>query len=238
MHTGRFSSKSKLSIRSNLLFHPDVYIDMSIALNKYDIGFRSLATGSYLYMAYRYMALWFYPEVSDIETIYSLSTIMAFEFIMVHSGAFMSAFSGFKKGLIFLVLFYGLFAVGFNFAMPNNDIFFLYLFVVLNRMRFLFYEKKDDALTKAFLASGLRLLIYFFLVIPVVLLGDKISPMGLTPAFLDSANYNELKGNSSGVFIDTPQVAHCFGFLYYLILAGLDGWGAWKDWGKIRKQKS
>jgi hypothetical protein len=193
-----------------------------MTLEKFDTPFRSVAIFTFVFMAVRHLMLWSSPDAGDAATIYSLSMLMAFEFVMVHSGAFMSALSGSKLGLLGLVVFYGLFAFGFNYAMPNNDIAFVYMFVVLNRVRFFFYKKNEDSFSKTFIESIIRLLVYFFLVIPITLSNEYIPALGLTEEYLTSSGYQEIRGNSSGVFIEKPQVALLFGFVYYSVLAGLE----------------
>src|SRR6478736_7992845 len=114
-------------------------------LQQYDKIFRYAAVVSYLLVAVQNFRLWAFPQPFDQVSILTHSMLMAFEFVMVHSGLFMIVFSGSKKLFLILFIFYGLFAVAFNFAMPNTTVFYTYLFVVLNRFRFIFYDADREA---------------------------------------------------------------------------------------------
>ncbi len=193
-------------------------------IQQYDKQISWITALSYLSLAIKHLWLWVAPIPTDIATIVSLSMLIAFEFIMLHSGLFMMAFSDFKKLVIFFILIYGLFAFGFNFFMPNNEIVYLYMFVILSRMRVIFFDKNETLKMNMFLYSVIRMMIYFVLIIPVVLSEKHIPALGLTKSFLEKNHYDTFTENMSGVFIDSPQVALLFGFIYFSILSFFESW--------------
>mgnify|MGYP000228858295 CR=1 FL=1 len=54
-------------------------------------------------IACQYLYLWLFAGPDDAYKVYSLAILMAFEFVMVHSGLFMAAMplNGFKYGCLF-----------------------------------------------------------------------------------------------------------------------------------------
>ena len=180
---------------------PDLFVVIDIVL--------------YLWLAYRFFQLWAMPSETEINAIVTMSTLMIFEFIMVHSGVFMAVMP-FKWSLLFFFPFYGLFALVFNLMTPDNTIMYLYLVVVFNRMRFAFFNNNKELQMQAVLTSVYAVVIYFFSMIIIALSAEAIPEFGLTPEFLERAKYAP-KG--SGLFIDMPQTAMCLGVIYYILLA-------------------
>ena len=62
-------------------------------LEKYDSAFEYFGVALKLTIAYQFWTLWYNPQIEDAPLIYNLLSLMVFEFIMVHSGIFMSASS-------------------------------------------------------------------------------------------------------------------------------------------------
>ncbi len=187
-------------------------------LERYDRQFEYAGILMNLVIAYQFYAIWTAPTTNEASKIFTLGTLMAFEFILVHSGVFMAVMPK-KISLFVLFPIYGLFALCFNYFITDNTILFVYLAVIFNRMRFAFSDvskaiKQRAIFTSVFAAAG-----YFFLIMAVVFLSNHIPELGLTPDFLQLAGYDEVKGDSGGVFIDTPHIAICFGMLYYGMLA-------------------
>jgi len=195
-------------------------------------------------LTYTFLRLWIYPQVSDIEMIFNLSILIAFEFVMVHSGVFMSAFSRSWKALLGLIFFYGLFALAFNTAISDNQILILYGAVVLNRMlpKILNREQTDvkeklqtsgvnkngkkliltEKMQKEIAISAIYAVIYFILLMIIIVASDSIPQFGLTKEFMEIADYGSVQGGTSGLFFEKPQIVMCFGVVYYLILAVMD----------------
>jgi len=142
---------------------------------------------------------------------------MGFEFILVHSGVFMAAMPR-KISLLVLVPFYGLFALAMNALIPGNAILWLYLSVILTRMRFAFSETSDAAKEANIIFSVVSVMTYFFMMILFAVLNEVIPRFGITESYLKSIDYSSLH-DSGGIFIDMPNVPITMGVLYFTILA-------------------
>ncbi|MCL7765206.1 hypothetical protein MPF19_17430 [Polaribacter sp. Z014] len=173
-----------------------------------------------LIIAYQFSVIWFQPEVSDVSKISSMAILMAFEFVMVHSGVFMAVMPK-KISLFILIPIYGLFAWGFSSTMENNDIILLYLLVVLNRMRFAFSDVSLEIRVRAVLFSVLAAILYIVLIIITLFSDGVFGELGLTQEFLKSSGYFDTL-SASGEFVERPHTAISFGFFYYCFLAVLE----------------
>ena len=175
---------------------------MSISIiEKYDRQFEYAGILMNVFIVYQLLQLWVFPQPTQAEKIYSMSSLMAFEFVLVHSGVFMA-------------------------LMPNNVILITYMFVVLNRMRFAFFNVDKKFKDRTILFSIIALIVYFILIFVVAFSSEILPPFGLTNEFLNLSGYNKLKNNlggSGGLFLDAPQTGLCLGILYYSILAIIEG---------------
>lgn len=173
-----------------------------------------LIYGALIYEMWR---LWSAPNPDDIDRILTLAVMMGFEFIMVHSGVFMSVFPR-KMSLFIFVPFYGLFALAFNTMTPGNEILFLYLGVVFIRMRFAFSNPIEQEKGANMGMSLIAVLLYFFLIMGFAIGSDHIPELGLTPEFLKATGYlNE--DTIGGIFTEMPQVPMAMGIVYFALLA-------------------
>jgi hypothetical protein len=178
--------------------------------------FSLVGVGLNVCLAYTFLMYWTYPQVADIEAIFGLIVLVFFEFVLVHSGVFMSAFGRSWKAWLFLIFFYGVFALAFNAIVNDNQILILYGAVVLNRMlsKILNREKTDNE--KELSMSVGYAMIYIVLIVITVFGSGYIPQFGLTENFLEAANYNNIRGGFSGELTDMPHAIMCFGVLYYL----------------------
>lgn len=173
-----------------------------------------------LLMSGSFLMLWLHPEAGDINNIFYFSILMAFEFFMVHSGVLM-AMAPLKTSLSLFVPVYGIFALVFFLVSGLSSILWLYLLVVLNRMRFAFFNVDENTKQQVILTSIFAAIIYFFLLIPLAVGAELIPDFGLSETFLEESGYNAIK-RGSGIFIDSPKVSMCFGALYYFFLSLYD----------------
>lgn len=87
-------------------------------------------------IACQYLYLWLFAGPDDAYKVYSLAILMAFEFVMVHSGLLWQLCrSRLQYGCLFRCMGFCIWA--FN-AGGDYTIVILYLATVLNRMRFAF----------------------------------------------------------------------------------------------------
>ncbi|WP_428230815.1 hypothetical protein [Flavobacterium sp.] len=175
--------------------------------------FSFIEYGFQAYYATVFLMVWLHPEQHPVSLINDLAVLMAFEFIMVHSGVFMAVM---PKKLSFFVFFpmYGLFALAFNHSVINTNIFYIYLLTVLNRMRFAFSDVGPEVRALQIGKSVSKAMFYFFLIFAVAFGNALIPKFGLTEDFLEKSNYFD-SVKSSGLFIDKPYVPICMGFIYY-----------------------
>lgn len=200
-------------------------------LEKYDKPFEYAGVVMHLVIAYQFYMLWVRPGISDVFKIADFATLMAFEFIMVHSGVFMAVMPK-KVSLYVLIPVYSLFALAMNASVSDNSILIIYCLVVFNRMRFAFSDVSLAIRTRAILTSIFSVLIYFVLIFIVAFGKDFVPAFGLNTKFLNSINYFE-NLSSGGLFLEEPKTAIALGFLYYIILAFVEVLLVNKDFSKF-----
>lgn len=186
-------------------------------IEKYDHYFIYAGVVFNLIIAYRFYALWASPGLDQSNQITNMATLIAFEFIMIHSGVFMAVFP--KKVSLFLFFpFYGLFAVAFAAAIDDwHIIMFTYLFAVFNRMRFAFADVPRAIKFRNITISVFAAVIYFILIFVVAFNAENIPALGLTNDYLEASGYiSNLE--TGGLFFDSPQTAMALGVLYYVTL--------------------
>lgn len=169
--------------------------------------------GFQAYYATVFLMVWIHPEQHDVSLINDLAILMAFEFIMVHSGVFMAVMPK-KWSLLIFFPFYGLFALAFQHSVINTNILYIYLLTVLNRMRFAFSNVSPEVRAIQMGKSAGKAIFYFFLIFAVCFGNGLIPKFGLTEDFLEKSHYFDTV-KSSGLFIDKPYVPICMGFIYY-----------------------
>lgn len=198
-------------------------------IEKYDSQFKYASILMNVFIAYQFFSLWSNPHWNDADRISTLAALMAFEFIMVHSGVFMSIMPK-KISLYLLFPLYGLFALAFNAIAQDHIILIAYLLVVFNRMRFAFSEVPQRLRKQTILKSVLAAFTYFVLIFPFVFGADYVPELGLTTEALFEMNYPK-DSTASGVFVDTPHIAIAFGFSYYCILAIIESFSLRPNFG-------
>ena len=169
------------------------------------------------WLAYIFLSLWLRPQASDVEMINNLTILVIFEFVLVHSGVFMSILGRSWKGWAGFIVFYGIFALAFNAMVNDNQILIIYGIVVLNRMLPVILSSKKTDKAQGLLMSFVYATIYLVLLFSVILGSSYIPQFGLTEAFLGSADFSVINLEGGG-FFEAPHIIMCFGVLYYLIL--------------------
>jgi len=157
-------------------------------LEKYDKPFEYGGILIKLFIAYQFFTLWTNPQLSDATKISDLAILMAFEFVMVHSGVFMAVMPR-KITLYVLVPIYALFALAFNMSVSNNTILILYLMVVFNRMRYAFSDVSKAVKSRTIFISVLAAIIYFVLIFVMMFNMNSLPEYGLNANFLECATY-------------------------------------------------
>lgn len=188
-------------------------------IERWDISFEYFGVLNLALMAFYYGSLWFSATPLESDKVFKFSLLMAFEFIMVHSGVFMLV--GSPRLILFVFFpFYGMFALVFQMMMGFSDwtITTLYLVTVLNRMRFAFSNVSEAVRQRVKAQSILATFIYFVLMLTVTL-GEYIVPeFALDETFRQSENYQGAK-KIGGLFTDYPHTAIALGTMYFTLLA-------------------
>ncbi len=186
-------------------------------IEKYDKQFAYTGAVINLIMAYQFYTLLTKPGLDDAQKIYTIGILMAFEFIMVHSGVFMAVLP--KKITLFLFPVYGLFALAFNSMVEGNYILYLYLIIVFNRMRFAFADVSPNLKNRAIVTSVFNAMIWFILIFVFIFNQEKFQVFGLTDEYLTLSGYYDIVGDGADGFKTNPNASLIFAIVYYLFLA-------------------
>ena len=162
--------------------------------------------------------LWHHPGPDDAARILTLATIMAFEFVLVHSGVFMAVMPK-KISLLVFIPFYGVFALAMNAMTPGNTILWLYLGIIAVRMRFAFSNPTEEAKGKNMTMSVAAVMTYFVLIFVFAFGANIIPDLGLTAEYLESSGFQTLRNGATGIFIESPQVPLAMGIVYFTLIA-------------------
>lgn len=161
--------------------------------------------------------VWMNPGPDDGARIATLTMMVIFEFVLGHSGVFMSLFPR-RIALFVFVPFYGLFALALNASVPGNAIMILYCGVVLMRMRFIFSAPSEDAKLKAVGMSIISVFLFMICIVSFSAAAPALPKFGLTADYLKSIDFRNI-ASSSGDFIDAPHAAMAMGITYFTLLA-------------------
>lgn len=168
----------------------------------------------FLYIAFIITA-WWYPELFKVQTIYNLTVIFIFEFVLVHSGLFMAVLA--RTKLIFLFIpAYAVFAFMFNsFVMGDeNIILWLYAVIIANRLIGSYQIKSRNAWNRNIRDSAYMTINFLFCIFLIAIIRFIVPYGGLTPEYLDEVNYLRLIPSHSEYF-NAPHVGMALGTLLY-----------------------
>lgn len=191
-------------------------------IERWDKPFEYFGFLNLVLMAFYYGSLWFSATPSDVDKVFKFSILMAFEFIMVHSGVMMAMFPA-RISLFVFFPFYGLFALVFQMMIGFSDwtIASLYCITVFNRMRFAFFNTSQEIRQRVIGQSVFAVTVYFFLVMFVAFGENLVPEFALNEAFRQSESYLDAKKHG-GLFADFPHTAIALGTLYFSFLALFD----------------
>ena len=168
-------------------------------------------------IACQYLYLWLFAGPDDAYKVYSLAILMAFEFVMVHSGLFMAAMP-LKASIRLFIPLYGLFAFAFG-----------------HSMRFAFFNVSKSVKQRVVRQSMIALAVYFVLTVSVVCAESVIPSFSLGAAFSESASYTR-EVRAGGLFVEKPYVPICLGFLYYSVLSFFNFKTVWRERAFIKRR--
>jgi hypothetical protein len=161
---------------------------------------------------------WFAPNLFGEYTVKWVVTLMLLEFIVVHSAGFMgiTAYSRLPKlkkagALLGLTLFYSLFAGGFSWAMHSWWPLVSFWVLCINRMLGGLLGQPPKGGEMAFVASswGVGAGLYVLGALATVML--PLPAFGISADVIAHQNF----GGVSGLWVEEPQRAVAFAFLYF-----------------------
>ncbi len=174
----------------------------------------------YALLVYEMWRLWTAPTAADLPRVTTLALLMGFEFILVHSAIFTLVFPR-KVTILFLFPVYGVVALMLNSGAQNNVILYLYLGLLVTRLRYLFGEKDAQQRTKVLKTSILSGFLYLFAVAVIAFGETSLPEKGLNKAFLTANNYYESL-NVQGIFTENPHLPLIMGIVYFSLMVGLE----------------
>lgn len=182
-------------------------------VERYDKQIRYSSVINYFVLSVQYALLWITAKQAGPETIKSYCAIVAFEFILVHSGIFMFGFAKLKFTLPIFLLFYGLFAYVINKSLTTNGLIISYMLIMLQRIRTIFFSTSNVVFNR-FVYSFKVAIIYVSLMVFLVVIKDYIPGFGMSGPVTISDNNMVTKIQ--------PHILLTFGTFYFLILAYLE----------------
>ncbi|MGI9547602.1 MAG: hypothetical protein ACR2MM_10220 [Flavobacteriaceae bacterium] len=186
-------------------------------IEKYEKPFEYAGVLMNLFLAIQFIMLWYSPGMEQAEKIYTSVWLIMFEFFMVHSSVVLAVLPK-KISFIFLFAFYGIFAWLFNRMVPGNLILYIYLILVLNRMRYAFYDVEVTIKKRTIWSSSIAFVTYIVLGLIIGFGNEYVSQFGLTEEYLSTSGYNQMI-TKGGFFIDRPHLGLCLGAIYYIFLS-------------------
>ncbi|HVS12710.1 MAG TPA: hypothetical protein VMV46_02205 [Thermoanaerobaculia bacterium] len=183
-----------------------------------------VAAAPLFWMSWTLAALWVRPASNPdaVGWVRFGIALMLLEFVLLHSGAFVGAFCGavrtrLKRILVFagLVVFYGLFVVGFALGTSSRAVLEIYGFVMLGRLVSVMADA--GAGMEMFIARSVGgVLVYLPLVFASVLL--PWPRLGITGELASAAR----TPGSSGIWVEEPHRVIAVGAIYFLVMGVLE----------------
>ena len=184
-------------------------------IEKYDRPFEYAGIVLNILVAFQFYQIWNNSQPADVNKIYTLTVLIVFEAVLVHSGVLMATLK--RKAVLFIIIpFYGLFAYVLSLSLEEQSILILYLFIVLNRMRFVFLEVPDAIRKRAIAKSALVASFFFLMLMAFMIYQPTLPKLSLTQDFLVQSGYS--KYNIRAIFFSSPHIVVGFGFIYYCFL--------------------
>lgn len=170
-----------------------------------------------------FLVTWIAPDTLGSLMLRHLVLVMLLEFLVVHSAAFMGsvmvsheARSRRGIGIVVLGAFYSLFAGGMALAFHSWWPLTAFWVLTLNRLLGVLLGQVPDEEQKAFIMRGWVASTVFYLGACFVTVILPIPALGVTPQVVAAQHLVKM----SGLWVDQPQRALAFGFLYF----ALTGW--------------
>lgn len=187
---------------------------LSQFLQKYDLRFENLQILNYFLSVIFYIKVWLVPGQSDATFITNGIQLFVVEFLMIHSGVFLSVFARSKK-FILIALLYGFMIYGLAKSFHNNYYFYFYLLIVMNRMRAGFAGSNPLFFIRNIAYSIAGAIFFLIAGISMAILEKWIPQFGLTEAYLNTSGFRWQNAKTGGMLVDKPQTVMYFWMVYF-----------------------
>lgn len=174
----------------------------------------------YAALVFEMWQLWTVPTPEDLPRVTTLALLMGFEFLLVHSAVFIAVMPR-KTSVFFLLPVYGVVALALNSGAENNVILYLYLGLLVTRLRFLFGDTDAQHRSRVLKTSIIAGFLYLFSVAVIAFGETSLPEKGLNKEFLTSNNYYESL-NVQGIFTENPHLPLIMGIIYFTLMIGLE----------------
>jgi len=174
----------------------------------------------YAALVYEMWRLLTVPTPEDLPRVTTLALLMGFEFLLVHSAVFMAVMPR-KVSVFFLLPVYGVVALALNSGTDNNVILYLYLGLLVTRLRFLFWDTDARHRSRVLKTSIIAGFLYLFSVAVIAFGETSLPEKGLNKAFLASNNYYE-NLTVHGIFTENPHLPLIMGIIYFTLMIVLE----------------
>ena len=176
----------------------------------------ALSAGGYFYLCYVMIATWLDPmSIQDGRWVKYGVGLFVLEFVMMHSGVFMSGLAGGLKkdwkvafgGFAFFFVIYGLFAACFALVFQSPGLLLVYTMIMLGRFMAVFSTSDNSAITMG--RSALSAILYFIIMFASALI--PVPEAGVTPEVLEQVYPNR----GSGIWEQDPQRVLVWASIYF-----------------------
>ncbi len=166
-----------------------------------------------------FLGTWIWPYWFGQRAVSVLVAVVLLEFIVMHSSVFTGIFiisdlPRVTKGLVLIgiSLFYMIFAVAFSAAFHSWWPFTAFCGLSLNRLLGAVFGQAPTGREKGLLGLTWLSAALSYLLLALLTVALPLPALGLTPEVIDAQAFS-----GSGEWIDEPQHAMAFGFLYYMV---------------------
>lgn len=168
-------------------------------------------------LAVLFLLTWIEPMVFDERMVSYLVLVMLMEFIIVHSSGFMGFVmvgDGDKKKrslqLLGLGVFYTLFVIGFAVGFGEWWPVAAFWGMTANRILFILLGQVPKEEEKQYLAKSWAVGVLFYVLFAMITVMLPVPEFGITREVVWAQEFT-----SEGVWVEEPQTAIAFGFLYF-----------------------
>lgn len=183
---------------------------------RYDLPFEYFQAFNYLISIFICCKFWLFPDLSNAHFLTNSIHLFVTEFLLVHSGVFMAVFARSKK-IIVVIIIYGFLIFDLAKSFGDNYFFYLYLLIVLLRMRSAFSGFNPLIFFKNIMMSVAGILFFMIAGISMAILENYIPVLGLREDYLNNSGFRWENKDSGGMIVDKPYLIMYFWIVYFTL---------------------